>query len=118
MEAKSPKQIERQHINHIVNLILECALPKLPQAKKPSLNHLRKEKDKEQEESQEILSTGEAAQPSKSPNIWANIAARKAKPEIGKPTLASPFKRARLDKRLMVRLGKNSPHRAKHLFQL
>ncbi len=46
IEAEAPEQIERQQINHFVNAILECALPKLPPAKKPSSNHLRKEKDK------------------------------------------------------------------------
>ena len=118
MEAKAPEQIERQHMDHIVNAILECALLKLPSAKKPSQNHLRKEKDKEQEESQEVHSTGEAAQPSKSPNPWANVAAKKANPEIGKPTLAAPLKGVRPDERLMVRLGKDSPHRTEHPFVL
>lgn len=118
MEAEAPEQIERQHIDHIVNAILECALPKLPPAKKTSQNYLRKEKDKEQEEGQEILSTGEVAQPSNSSNTWANVAAKKAKPEIGKPTLVSPLKGSRPDERLMVRLGKDSPHRAEHSFVL
>lgn len=118
MEAEAPEQIERRHIDHIVNAILECALPKLPPAKKPSQNHLGKEKDKEQEEGQETLSTGEAAQPSNSSNTWANVAAKKAKPEVGKPTLASPLKGSRPDERLMVRLGKDSPHRAEHPFVL
>ena len=47
IEAEAPEQIERRHIDHIVNAILECALPKLPLAKKPSQNYLGKEKDKE-----------------------------------------------------------------------
>ncbi len=51
IEAEVPEHIERQHINHIVNLILKCALSKLPLAKNPRSNHLKKEKDKEQEES-------------------------------------------------------------------
>ena len=75
--AEAHEQIEKQRINHIVNAILECALPKLPPAKKPNSNYLRKEKDKEQEESREILSTGEAAQLSKSRNTWTNFEARK-----------------------------------------
>lgn len=81
MEVEAPEQIERQHIDHIVNAILECALPKLHLAKKPSQNYLGREKDKEQEEGQEILSIGKTAQPSNSSNTWANVAAKKAKPE-------------------------------------
>lgn len=73
MRAEAPEQIETRHIDHIVNAILECPLPKLPPAKKPSQNHLGREKDKEQKEGQEILSTGEAAQPSNSSNTWANV---------------------------------------------
>ena len=46
MEAKAPEQIEKRHINHIVNAILECALPKLSPAKMPSQNHLEKKKQK------------------------------------------------------------------------
>lgn len=118
MEVEAPEQIERQHIDHIVNAILECALPKLHPAKKPSQNYLGREKDKEQEEGQEILSIGKTAQPSNSSNTWANVAAKKAKPEIRKPTLVSPLKGSRLDERLMVRLGKDSPHRAEHPFVL
>ncbi len=118
MEAEASEQIKRQHINHIVTAILECALPKLPLAKKPSSNYLRKEKDKEQEKSQKILSTDEAAQPSKNLNTLANFAVRKAKPEIGKPTLASLLKKARPNERLMVCFRKNSSHRAEHPFVL
>ena len=118
IEAEAPEQIERRHIDHIVNAILECALPKLPPAKKPIQNHLGKKKNKEQEEGQKILSTGEAAQSSNSSNTWANVAAKKAKPEIRKPTLASPLKGSRPDERLMMRLGKNSSHQAEHPFVL
>lgn len=118
MEVEAPEQIERRHIDHIVNAILECALPKFHPAKKPSQNYLGREKDKEQEEGQEILSIGKAAQPSNSSNTWANVAAKKAKPEIRKPTLVSPLKGSRPDERLMVRLGKDSPHRAEHPFVL
>lgn len=68
MEAKAPEQIERQHIDHIVNAILECVLPKLPTAKKLSQNQTRREKEKVQEEGQDMLGTRETAEPSISPS--------------------------------------------------
>lgn len=118
MEAEAPEQIERQYINYIVNAILECALPKLPLAKKPSQNQPGREKEKEQEEGQDMHGTGETAESSTSPITWASVAAKRTKPEVGKPTLAALLRGSRPDERLMVRLGKDSPHRAEHPFVL
>ncbi len=67
-----------------------------------------------QKESEKIISTGKAARPNKSSNTWANVPVRKAKPEIGKLTLAFSLKKARANKRLMVCLEKDSPYRAEH----
>lgn len=71
MEAEAPEQIERQHIHRSY---CECdsrvRSTEAAPSKKDKSEHLRKEKDKEQEEGQEILSTGEVAQPSNSSNTW------------------------------------------------
>lgn len=118
MEAEASEQIERHKIDHIVKAILECALPKPPRAEKVDENRPRDEIDKDQEENQERLSNRKTAPFSTRPSTWANFAAKKPKPEVEKPTLASPLKGSRPDERLMVRLGKDSPHRAEHQFAL
>lgn len=110
MEAESPEQIERHHIDHILKAILECALPKLPCIQKPSSSHQRKEEDKSGEERQEGHNMEPTAPSRTSSKTLANIAAKKGNSDIGKPTLASPLKGLRPDERLMVRLGKESPH--------
>lgn len=87
-------------------------------SRKTDQNRPREEKNKERGKSQERLSNEGTALFSANPSTWASVVAKKPKPEIGKLTLASPVKGSRPDKKLMVRLGKDSPHRAKHLFVL
>lgn len=118
MEAESPKQIERYHIDHIVKAILECALPKLPCIQKPSSSHQRKEDDETGEERQEGHNVEPTTPSRTSSKTWANIAAKNGNSDIRTPTLATPLKGLRPDERLMVRLGKDSPHRVEHPFAL
>lgn len=118
MEAEASEQIERHHIDHIVKAILECALPKSPQREGVNQNQPRDEINGDQEEDQERPSNRRATPFCTRPSTWADVAAKKPKPEVRKPTLASPLKGSRPDERLMVRLGKDSPHRAEHLFAL
>lgn len=118
MEAKASEHIGRHHIEHIVKAILECALPKLPRGEGVNQSQPENEINNDHEENRETTSDIGVPPFSTKPMSWANVAAKNSKPGVGKPTLASPLKGSRPDKKLMVRLGKNSPHQTEHSFAL
>ena len=112
MAAKTPGQIDRDQVKQIINAILECASPK-PQWKSSTHPDFQDQGSA----TQSTLPTDRRNKPA----TWANVAAqgpsRTPKPTT-KPSLAQPLRRVRIDSRLMIRLGENSPHRNKHLFIL
>ena len=112
MAAETPGKIEGYQIKHIVNAILDYALAK-PQGKSPANSDSHDQANTTQ--AVELVNEqGKSA-------TWANIAAQKPpktpKPPT-KPSLAEPLRGMRIDSRLMIRLGENSPHRREHPFLL
>lgn len=116
MEAEAPGNIESHHIEHIVNAILDCALPSQQQVdethtQSPAIGEKRGQYSRETQPHKTDRPQGKAA-------TWAERATPNRQIVTGKPTLAQPLKGTRPDERLMVRLGKDSPHRGEHPFIL
>lgn len=104
-------------MTHIVNAILECALPVRAQPKPGAIEAIDEDMPVEERDSSESRRK-EARSKSRPKPSWANVAARAPKPEKSKPTLTQPLKGSRADERLMVRLGEESPYRNEHPFIL
>lgn len=70
------------------------------------------------EEHDSLMTSCNAEEPNKRNRSWANIAGQVPKPEKSNYTLEQLLKGLRPDKRLMVRLGEESPYRKEHPFIL
>lgn len=111
MSAEAPGKIEDYQIEHIVEAILDCALPKT------QLQAARRSAPSQEN----VIQVSKPVSSSNKPESWANIAAQnapKAPKATTKPSLKQPFRGMRADSRLMIRLGENSPHRNEHPFLL
>ena len=104
-------------MTHIINAILECALPVRSQLKPGAIEAIDENMPIEERDSSESRCK-KARSKSKPKPSWANIAARAPKPEKSKFTLTQPLKGSRADKKLMVQLGEESPYRNEHPFIL
>ena len=113
MAAELPGQIDQDQVKHIINAILECALPKL-QRKSAT------QAAKSQDQRRATESTPPTDRQNK-PSRWASIAAKNptqtSKPGT-KPSLTQPLREICTDSRLMIRLGENSSHQNKYPFIL
>ncbi len=104
MAAETPGRIEKNQIKHIVNTILDCAIPK-PKWKNVAHFSLKNPESGTQ--------TAIPPESRTRPPTWANEAAHSCfhipKPVV-KLALAQPLHGVRTDSRLMIRLRKNSPN--------
>lgn len=113
MAVELPGRIDQDQVKHIINAILECALPKL---QRKSATQAAKTQDQRR-----------ATKPTppidrrNKPSTWASVAAKSptqtSKPGT-KPSLTQPLRGVHTDCRLMIRLGENSPYRNEYPFIL
>ena len=116
MEAEPPGNIESHHVEHIVNAILDCALPFQQQVDKTNAQSpFTREKT---EQHSDGAQAHKADRPQGKTGTWAERATPNCQTATGKPTLAQQLKGTRPDERLMVRLGQDSPHRGEQPFIL
>lgn len=115
MGLEDPGSIQAGQVTHIINAILECALPVYAQPKPGAIEAIDKDMLMEKRDSSESRCK-EAQSKSKPKPSWANIAARAPKLEKSKSTLTQPLKGSRADEKLIVQLREESLYRNKHLF--
>ena len=116
MEAEPPGNIESHHVEHIVNAILDCALPFQQRVDKANVQSpFTGEKTEQRSDGTQAH---KADRPQGKTETWAEKATPNRQAVAGKPTLAQPLKGTQPDERLMVRLGQDSPHRGEHPFIL
>ena len=101
-------------MEHIVNAILDCAFPVQQRADKANAQSLTSGENTEQHS--DGAQAHKVDRPKGKTGTWAERATPNGQTVTGKPTLAQPLKGTRPDKRLMVRLGQDSPHRGEHPF--
>lgn len=116
MEAEPPGNIESHHVQHIVNVILDCALPFQQRIDKTNAQSLTTGEKTEQHRDGTQAHKVDRSQGKK--GTWAERATSNCQTVIGKPTFAQRLKGTRADEGLMVRLGQDSPHRDEHPFIL
>lgn len=115
MEAELPGNIESHHVEHVVNAILDCALPfqqRVDEANAQSLTEKKTEQHSKEAQAHKV------DPPQGKTGTWAEKATPNHQTGTGKPTLAQPLKDTQPDERLMVRLGQDLPHRGEHPFIL
>ena len=116
MEAEPLGNIENHHVEHIVNAILDCALPFQQRVDKTNTQSLTTGEITEQHSDGTQAHKVDRTQ-SKT-GTWAERVTPNRQAGTGKPTLAQPLKGTQPDERLMVRLEQDSPYKGEHPFIL
>ena len=118
IEAKASGSVEAYQVEHIVNAILECALPK-PRLNDKTPKEGQKPMDpKAKQQTSQISALDAATELPKKQESWAVVASQNKGNVLSKPSLTQPLRGTRPDARLMIRLGPESPHREEHPFVL
>ena len=117
-EAEAPGGVEAYQVEHIINAILECALPKPRLDDKISKEGPKPRNKKITQQTSHAPALDTTTGHPKKQESWAVVASQNKGNALSKPSLTQPLRGTRPDARLMVRLGPESPHREEHPFVL